>query len=102
MSKPIARYTITSGLAGCYMPDSISGPREYTSRKALADAIRYEIEFQDWPANLFREVRIRNLWAHIKRHGSSRAHFSIQHGAHEIAFHGLTEEEYNEQSREEC
>jgi hypothetical protein len=101
MSKPVARYTITSGLAGCYMPGSNSGPQEYTSRKELADAIRYEIESQDWPAYLFREVCIRNLWAHIKRYGSSSAHFRIQHGAHEIAFHGLTEEEYSEQSRED-
>ena len=101
MSRPVARYTITSGLAGCYMPDSNSGPQEYTTRKALADAIRYEIEFQDWPASLFREVRIRDLWRHIVRHGSSSAHFSIQYAAHEIAFHGLTEEEYNEQSEGE-
>lgn len=101
MTRHIARYTITSGLAGCYMPDNNSGPQEYTTRKALADAIRYEIEFQGWPARMIREVKIRRLWSFIKRHGSSTAHFSIQRNGYEIAFHGLTEAEYAEQSEGE-
>ena len=90
----IARYSITSGLSGCYMPNSVSGPYAFGSRKELADAIRYEIEFMGWPTSLFRQVRIANLWDFIKRNGSSSAHFSIYYGAEEIAFHGLTEEEF--------
>jgi hypothetical protein len=35
------------------------------------------------------------LWAFIKRHGSSSAHFTITHKGYELAFYGLTEEEFN-------
>lgn len=94
MSQKIARYCVTSGLAGCYMPDSISGPLAFATRNELAAYIRSEIEAQDWPASMFAEVRLRRLWGFIQRHGSSTAHFSIQRNGCELAFHGLTEEEY--------
>ena len=93
----IARYTITSGLSGCYMPDNVSSPMVFTSRKELAAAIRAEIEYQDFPKSSFAQVRIRDLWRKIARIGSaSSMHFSIDHGAREIAFHGMTEDECNE------
>ena len=102
MPKPIARYTVTFGLSGCYMPDSVSGPLEFTTRKELAEFIRSELQVYDLPASLFRQVRMRNLWTFIKRHGSSSAHFALHHGANALEFHGLTEDEFNEQSGEEC
>lgn len=98
MSTPVARYAITFGLSGCYMPDSHDGAYEFTTRKELADMIRSELEMYDMPASLFREVRIRALWAHIKRHGASSAHFSLIHGGNALEFHGLTEEEFAEQT----
>jgi hypothetical protein len=89
----IAQYAMTSGLSGCYMPNS--GPHLVTAstRKALADTIRAEIEAQGFPKCCFEQVKIRNLWRFISRNGSSVAHFTITHGSEEIAFHGLTEAE---------
>lgn len=100
MPRHIARYTVTSGLAGCYLPDSASGPMEFHTRKALASYIREELTSHDFPEHLFASVGIRGLWNWISRHGSSIAHFRIEHKGREIAFHGLTEDEFNEQSRE--
>jgi len=97
MPKHTARYAVTFGLSGCYMPDSHDGAFEVTTRRELASLIRGELETYDMPASLFREVRIARLWRFIKRHGSSSAHFSLVHGGNELAFHGLTEQEYNEQ-----
>ena len=102
MSKPHFAYSVTHGLAGCYMPDSQSGPITGTTRRELADAIRYELEFKEWPAYLIREVRLSNLWAHIKRHGSSSAHFCIRRDEYKIAFHGLTDAEAEQMQAEEA
>ena len=93
MSRTIARYAITFGLSGCYMPDSHSGPIECATRRELADAIRSEIEFYEFPKGKFADARIRNLWTFIKSRGSSVAHFSIEHKGYQIGFHGLTEDE---------
>jgi len=101
MPKPVARYAITFGLSGCYMPDSHGGAHEFTTRKELADMIRSELETYNMPASLFREVRIRPLWAHIKRHGASSASFSLIHGSNALEFHGLTEAEFIEQTARE-
>lgn len=96
----IARYAVTFGLAGLYMPDSHDGAHEFHTRRELADFIRGELETYDLPKTLFRDVNIRRLWGFIKRHGASTAHFTLYHGDHELAFHGLTEAEYREQA--EC
>lgn len=95
----VARYSVSFGLQGCYMPDSVNGPYEFTTRKALGEFIRDQIEFYELPARLFREVRLRNLWRFITRNGSSSAHFSLYHGANALSFSGLTEEEFQEQER---
>lgn len=100
MAKGIARYSVTNGLAGCYMPDNVS-TMEFYSRRQLADFIRYEIELLDWPANKFAEANLKNVWRHIARWGSSSAHFSIHHKGYELAFHGLTDEEYTQATQEE-
>lgn len=94
MAHHVARYTLSFGLAGCYMPDYVTAPQEYRTRGELADAIRHELEFHDMPASLFRDVNIRRLWGFIRRNGSSVAHFSLTHKGYTLAFHGLTQEEY--------
>lgn len=101
MTQKIARYAVTFGLSGCYMPDSHEGAHEFATREQLAEFIRGELEVFDLPACLFREVRISRLWGFIQRHGSSTAHFRLCHGANELAFRGLTEDEFNEQNAEE-
>lgn len=103
MAKHVARYTVTNGLAGCYMPDCHHGAIEFTTRKALADYIRYEIESLEFPANTFAQANLRNVWRHIARYGSSSAHFSIQHNGYELAFHGLTDAEFEQaQAENDC
>jgi hypothetical protein len=37
------RYSISTGLSGCYMPNHISGPYTGTTRRELAGLIRDEI-----------------------------------------------------------
>lgn len=100
--KPHWRYCVTVGLRGCYMPNYHGGCVEGTTRRELAKYVREQIRMfadqEDNPAesSLFAQTKIKNLWHHIKRHGSSSAHFSIDIGrGEEIAFHGLTEDEYN-------
>ena len=95
-----ARYAITFGLAGLYMPDSHDGAYEFYSRRELAAFIRSELETYDLPKSLFRDAHVRRLWRFIKRHGSSSAHFTLCHGDHELAFHGLTDDEYRQQAAE--
>lgn len=96
MPRQIARYAISFGLSGCYLPDSHSGVIECATRRELADTIRCELAFYGMPARLFRAADIRNLWRFIARHGSSVAHFSLTHGGHTLSFHGLTEGEARE------
>ena len=101
MPRNVALYAVTSGLSGCYMPDSHHGAFMFCSRREMADFIRQELEYQDFPACAFAQVRIRRLWYFISRNGSSTAHFSITHNGREIAFHGLTEEEFSQASAED-
>ncbi len=101
MAKNVARYSVTFGLKGCYMPDSSSGPYEFTRRKDFAEFIRDELRQYDMPACRFRDVGMRSLWRMIQKHGSSAWHFSLDAGEHnELSFHGLTEEEFNEMDKE--
>jgi hypothetical protein len=93
MKTPVARYAVTFGLSGCYLPDSHFGPIVCTTRRELMQTIRAEIESAGFPACTIRQVKATRLWQFIKRNGSSVAHFSVTHGAHEIGFHGLTEAE---------
>ncbi len=97
MSKP-ARYSITYGLSGCYMPDSHLGAMEFFTRKELASFIRYELSQLDWPESMFAEVKIRKLWRFIARNGSSVAHFSLEREGYALSFYGLTRDEYREQA----
>lgn len=101
MAQKIARYAITFGLQGCYMPDSHDGAHEFSTRKELAEFIRDELRVYDLPVSLFRQVKIRNLWRFIQRNGSSCAHFSLTHGANALSFHGLTADEFEQQTAEE-
>lgn len=102
MPQAIARYTVTFGLSGCYMPDSNSGPITFATRSELASYIRSELEFYDMPACLFNEVNIRRLWRAIQfARSSSSYHFSLHHGANALEFHGLTEDEFNAEGGDE-
>jgi hypothetical protein len=75
MANGIARYTVTNGLAGCYMPDNV-GTYEFRTRRELAKFIREQIEWLDWPANTFAQADLRRVWSYIARRGSSSAHFT--------------------------
>lgn len=95
------RYSITIGLRGCYMPNSVTGPYTGSTRRELAELIRDELRMLDVAESRAREVKLNRLWAHIKAHGSSTAHFAIDIGnGEEIAFHGLTEAEATEMEAE--
>lgn len=88
------RYSISYGLQGCYMPDSVSGPYTGKTRRELVTMIRDELAFYDLPKSRIREVKVSRLWAFIKQRGSSTAHFHITDGEHNVlSFHGLTEDE---------
>jgi len=103
MSKAATCYfTITYGLQGCYMPDSDYGPYAVNRRKDLIDAVRDTLAMVDAPKNRLRHVRWRRLWSQAKVHGTSSVHFCIATDKHNmIEFHGLTEDEYNEQNVED-
>lgn len=100
-NKQPARYSVTFGLSGCYMPDSHEGAHEFHTRAELASFIRSELQVFDMPASLFRDVRISRLWSFIQRNGSSSAHFRLCHGANELAFSGLTADEFNAENGED-
>lgn len=93
MARHPARYSVSFGLAGCYMPDSVSGPHTFDTRRELAAFIRGELEAFEMPKGLFRAADIRRLWPFIQRHGASVSHFNLHHGANVLAFQGLTEAE---------
>jgi len=99
MTKP-ARYCITYGLAGCYMPDSNEGAIQCDTRGDLIQTIRDALERYEMPQSLMREVRVQRLWRFIQRFGSSSAHFTLTHKGNALSFHGLTLQEYREQSAE--
>ena len=90
------RYSVTVGLMGGYLPNSVYGPYSGTTRSGLRDMIQTEMQQLDIPAYRFREVGIKRLWRYIKTHGGSdTAHFSIEFGNNEIlVFHGLTRDEF--------
>jgi len=93
-------YSVSNGLPGCYMPDHVSGPYSGSTRRDLVALIRQQIEWLDWPASTIRQVSILNLWRHIKRHGSSVAHFSIEHDGYQLSFNGLTDSEAEEMEKQ--
>jgi hypothetical protein len=99
MAKKIARYQVLFGMPG-YMPDSNSGPYYAATRKELASLIRDQIEQFDLPKSLFKDVKLKQLWPFIARHGSSSAHITLYHGNNVLEFVGLTEEEAERMERE--
>jgi len=87
-------YKVGFGLAGCYLDDNQGSPLRFTTRRELAEAIRYELDFYDFPKTCFGEVNIKRLWSAIKRAKSaSSCTFHIHHKAHVITFSGLTRRE---------
>ena len=96
MTKHVARYAVTFGLAGCYLPNSGPNLTIAHTRRDLANYIRDELRNYDLPMSLFNDVHITRLWHIIKRHGSSSAHFSLYHKQYSLCFSGLTEAEASE------
>lgn len=94
MARNVAQYSVTVGLQGCYMPDSHYGAFQFDTRRELLAFARSEIEAQGFPANTFRQIKWTRLWQFIRRNGSSVAHFTIDYQGREIAFHGLTSDEF--------
>lgn len=98
MAKHVARYLISYGQPS-YMPDSYAGPYECHTRREMAEMIRDTLALYGWPARLFHEAGLRDLWRKCQAmHGFSCAHFSLYHGDFVMTFHGLTEDEYIDQS----
>jgi hypothetical protein len=92
-----AYYKTGFGLAGCYLDDNQGGAQCFTTRRELADAIRYELDMYEFPKSAFAEVGIRRLWSVIANAKSASSFtFYIHHGAHVLTFYGLTEREYLE------
>ena len=100
MPNPIARYSVSFGLAGCYVYDTYSGPHITTTRKELASFIKGELDFYGMPKSYFKSVKITEMWKHIKRHGSSSLHFRLEYKGFQLSFHGLTEMEANSMEAE--
>lgn len=97
MRRPHVAYSVQFGLAGCYMPDSSSGPMLISTRRELAALVRDELAAFDLPAYLIREVHLRRLWQAICHAGSASSyHFSLHHGANALTFCGLTTDEVAE------
>lgn len=99
MTKP-ARYAITYGMAGCYLPDTHEGAIQCDTRADLIATIKDRLEHYEMPASLLREVGVQRLWRYIQRHGSSVAHFTLTHKGFALSFHGLTLAEYRETETE--
>lgn len=101
MARNVARYAVTYGLLGCYMPDSGPDTVAFSTRRDMAAYLRSELAFYEMPLRLLRDVRLRRLWGFISRNGSSVAHFSLEHKGCSLRFDGLTEEEWNEYNPDE-
>jgi hypothetical protein len=94
MTTKTFRYSITYGLQGCYMPDSITGPYIGNTRRELVSMVVDALGLHDMAKSKVKAVGVARIWSHIKRHGPSVAHFSIADGDHNaLSFHGLTEAE---------
>jgi hypothetical protein len=80
------------------MPNTHWGAFTGTTRRELVTLIREHLAMLDIAESRVRDVPVKRLWAFIKAHGSSTAHFSIDIGNGELLeFHGLTEAEFAEQ-----
>ena len=93
MPKPIYRYNVQFGLAGCYMPDTNDGPYIGTTRREFVAMIKEQLDMYDFPKSYIRKIPVNGLWDDIKRWGSSSLHFSIDYKSFTLQFCGLTEEE---------
>jgi len=100
MPKPIARFQLMNGLAGCYMPDHHSGPYVVTRRKDLIDAVRDQLAFLDMPKSAIRQVNWTRVWRFIKFAGdASQVHVTMTHKGYALELCGMTEGEADEMER---
>jgi hypothetical protein len=96
MTAKTSYFMISFGLQGCYMPDSYTGAYSATTRREIVAALKDAIDFYDFPKTSIRQVSLKRLWDHAKKHGTSSLHFCIGHKHNMIEFHGLTKSEYDE------
>jgi hypothetical protein len=95
MSKPVLCYfSLSFGLAGCYMPDSHFGSYVVTTRRDMVLTIKAALEFYDMPKSAIRQVKWSRLWSKAKRYGTSSIHFDITHGGNALHFGGMTQAEW--------
>lgn len=96
MTQEPKYFALGYGLPGC-LPNSLM-PYAVTTRRELVDALRSEVKWSGLPQRVFREMGVRNLWGHAKRHGFSIISREIPtgNGGECFLFMGLTEQEYND------
>lgn len=92
-TKPMY-FTITSGLAGCYMPDSVDGPYMVTTRRELVDTFRAALDWNEFPKAKLHDIKWLEVWRHAKRHGLSVLTLSVEHKGRAVTLHGNTLAEY--------
>ncbi|MDG4856441.1 hypothetical protein [Mesorhizobium sp. WSM4982] len=88
-------FSLSYGLAGCYMPDSHLGCYVVTTRRELVDTVREGLAFYDMPKSAIRQIKWSRLWSQAKRYGTSSIHFDIEHKGNALHFGGMTAAEYD-------
>lgn len=66
----VAYYVALHGQSG-FMPDHVSGPDEFETRRDLVQWIDSELDLAEFSARARRQIDLRRLWTHIQTHGSS-------------------------------
>jgi hypothetical protein len=86
-----ARYQVAAIHNGTYRSTDFF---EAHSRAQFVAAIEEQFALFFIPKTCMRQVGVRDLWGSITRHGSSCAHFGVEHNGFVLQFQGLTEDEF--------
>ncbi len=91
------RFTILSGLPGCYMPDYHGGAYEATTRREFVGIVRSNLEMLDYPANRIHDFGVRAMWRAIQKFKSGCAVNSSceSHNGERLEIVGLTAWDYD-------
>lgn len=94
MSHTPYRFYLSTGLSGCYLPDS-GHTYEATTRRELVSIVRHELEYQEFPKSKIAEFNLRQLWRNVQRYKSgSSVHTYANHKGRTMSLSGLTDKEY--------
>lgn len=98
MGQTPVYFSLSHGLRGCYMPDTMPYAYCVATRRDLADIIRSELEMYDAPRSRFRSVHIRDLWQRFQHARSASSwHFDIDTTeGYALHFGGMTKDEYDD------